>query len=208
MTSTPWVNHGSTVPLDARRASGRPAGSVVDFRATSGATSSTEVAPQWPQRAEHTPRASYATAAEPIPHFMDVPDGAAIWAEIEDRWSDWLAARTRGELVGASPSGSGPGDQPVPEVLGARRRARCAPGTSSSSSRSQVDARTPREDHLHPRRLVDLPALRHLDRHVQLVRVQRGLRPDLERVPAVVQLDRARELGRGRLLRLATGSIG
>jgi hypothetical protein len=39
---------------------------------------------------DYTPRRSYATAATRSPHYMGVPDGAAIWAEIEQRHAGLL----------------------------------------------------------------------------------------------------------------------
>jgi Glycosyl transferase family 2 len=36
------------------------------------------------------PNHAYASAARAAPHFMGVPDGAAIWQAVEDRWAELL----------------------------------------------------------------------------------------------------------------------
>jgi hypothetical protein len=48
---------------------------------------------------EYTPGRSYATAATRFPHYMGVPDGAAIWAEIEARHAALLEPDAEPELL-------------------------------------------------------------------------------------------------------------
>ncbi len=45
------------------------------------------------------PRHHYARVETNLPHFMGVPDGARIWAEIEERWAHLLASGAEDELV-------------------------------------------------------------------------------------------------------------
>jgi hypothetical protein len=80
----PPVNHGS--PLLWLQADVVSAGlTVVQFPSNHGGyilhRGRTAVA----AAREYTPGRSYATAPTRVPHFMGVPDGAAIWAEIEAR---------------------------------------------------------------------------------------------------------------------------
>jgi hypothetical protein len=47
----------------------------------------------------YTPRRSYASVAEREPHYMNVPDGARIWDEIETRHAALLTVDAETELV-------------------------------------------------------------------------------------------------------------
>jgi hypothetical protein len=86
---SPLVNHGSP-SLWMQESIWEAGGVVVDFPSNLGGyilhRGRTAVA----ATSEHSPWASYATARHTAPHFMNVPDGAAIWAETEARWLDWL----------------------------------------------------------------------------------------------------------------------
>jgi hypothetical protein len=47
----------------------------------------------------YTPWHAYATAPNHQAHFMGVPDGAAIWAAVEDRYANLLAPDAEADLV-------------------------------------------------------------------------------------------------------------
>jgi len=94
----PPVNHGS--PLLWLQADVVKAGlTVVQFPSNHGGyilhRGRTAVA----ATREYTPGRSYATAATHFPHFMGVPDGAAIWAEIEARHAGLLEPDAEPELL-------------------------------------------------------------------------------------------------------------
>jgi len=94
----PLVHHGS--PAYWLQRSIRRAGlSIVDFpgnrdahllhRGRSGVAAANE----------HRPRHPYASVVNRSPHFMRVPDGAAIWAAIEGRWAELLGPTAEDRLL-------------------------------------------------------------------------------------------------------------
>ena len=48
---------------------------------------------------DHSPRHSYATVADSIPHFMGVPGGSEIWAAIEARYANLLEPSSESQLL-------------------------------------------------------------------------------------------------------------
>ena len=94
----PPVNHGS--PLLWLQADVVQAGlTVVQFPSNHGGyilhRGRTAVA----ATSEFTPHRSYATAATRFPHYMGVPNGDAIWAEIEARHASLLAPDAEPQLL-------------------------------------------------------------------------------------------------------------
>src|SRR5262249_46126966 len=80
----PPVNHGS--PLLWLQADVVKAGlAVVQFPSNHGGYILHRGRTAVEASREYTPRSSYATAVTRFPHYMGVPGGGAIWAEIESR---------------------------------------------------------------------------------------------------------------------------
>ena len=94
----PWVNHGSPC-LWMQESIWRTGGVVVEFPSNNGGYILHRGRSAVAAAREYTPRSSYATAATNTPHFMDVPEGSQIWAEVEDHWSPLLAPEREDELV-------------------------------------------------------------------------------------------------------------
>ncbi len=95
---TPWVNHGSPA-LWLEESVWEAGGTVVDLASNRGGYILHRGRSAVAAVRQHAPRSSYATAPNPNPHYMGVPGGAEIWAEVEDRWSEWLAPEREAELV-------------------------------------------------------------------------------------------------------------
>jgi len=94
----PWVHHGSPA-LWMQRSIARNGLAVADFRGNSGGyilhRGRTAVA----ATRGVAPRHPYATVGYREPHFMGVPDGPHIWAEIERRHDPLLSPEAEGELL-------------------------------------------------------------------------------------------------------------
>ncbi|HEX5587905.1 MAG TPA: hypothetical protein VFZ17_11400 [Acidimicrobiia bacterium] len=94
----PLVNHGSPA-FDMQVSMVRAGLTLVDFplhkggyllhRGRSGAAAA----------GTHHPRHSYARVTTTQPHYMGVPDGARLWAAIEDRWAPLLEPAAEASLI-------------------------------------------------------------------------------------------------------------
>jgi len=94
----PWVNHGSPA-LWLEESVWAADGVVVDFPSNHGGYVLHRGRSAVAAAREFAPRSSYATVTTTAPSYMGVPDGAAIWAEVEARWSAMLEPDRERELV-------------------------------------------------------------------------------------------------------------
>jgi hypothetical protein len=93
----PWVNHGSP-SLWLQESVWDAGGVVVDFPSNLGGYVLHRGRAAVAASREFAPRSSYATAS-PHPHYMGVPDGERIWAEVAARYEWWLDAAHEDEVV-------------------------------------------------------------------------------------------------------------
>ena len=94
----PWVNHGSPA-LWLEESVWEAGGVVVDYPSNLGGNVLHRGRSAVAGARRYAPRSSYATAPNSQPSYMGVPEGAAIWAAVEDRWAPLLAPERDADLV-------------------------------------------------------------------------------------------------------------
>jgi hypothetical protein len=94
----PWVNHGSPAYW-LQRSIWQAGLTVVDFPSNQGGWILHRGRSAVAAQREWSPRGSYASATNHKAHYMGVPGGAEIWAEIEARHASLLAPDGQGSLL-------------------------------------------------------------------------------------------------------------
>ena len=95
---SPWVNHSSPTWW-LQRDIWRRGGIGVDFRSNHDGYVLHKGRSGVAAALEHAPWSGHAAATSNVPHFMGVPNGAAIWAAKEEEYSEWMEEEAEPELV-------------------------------------------------------------------------------------------------------------